>query len=100
MLLPRASVLVTPGNVPSHYFTDKDVLTQTILDMPGTNPSAPSRVPQSLVNKAGYPRQVTGNNYPKLGEKLFFFFFFNFSFPTPNRHQVSVRPNVWQMELR
>lgn len=67
--------------------------------MRGTSPSAHNRVLQPLVNKAGYPRQVTGNKYPKLREGKSSFFFFNFSFPTPNRHQVSVRPNIWQMEL-
>lgn len=73
MLLPRASILVTPGKVPSHYFVDKDVLTQNILDIPGTSPSAHSRVLQPLVNKAGYPRQVTGNKTKAKGKVVFFF---------------------------
>lgn len=100
MFLPRASIPVTPGNVSSHYFADRDVLTQNILDMPGTSPSAHNRVPQPLVNKAGYPRQVTGNKYPKLREgksSTFFFFFliFRFQLPTATRCQCDQTFGRW-----
>lgn len=97
MLLPRASIPVTPGNVPSHYFADRDVLTQNILDMRGTSPSAHNRVLQPLVNKAGYPRQVTGNKYPKLreGKSSFFFLIFRFQLPTATRCQCDQTFGRW-----
>lgn len=78
-MLPRASRLETPRNVPSHCFADTDVLTETILYVLGVSSPAHRQVQQPLVNKAGdCPRQVTGNKYPELrgGEEKVFFLFF------------------------
>lgn len=96
-MLPRASRLVTPRNVPSHCFADRAVLTQTTPYIPGVSPSAHRQGQQPLMNKAGdCPRQVTGNKYSELrGGENSFFFIFRLQIPAATRCQCYQTLGRW-----